>query len=180
MTARRADASQQGSLEKYLGRERDPDGALVPRKKKTRAVAASAHGRTIAEASTMMRTRKWDGCAARHLVALYDLMHERTYGVASEMSPTERYRSTMLMGAFVKRSFAGDFVEAVAYFRWVWTREIGREKWRRENNVTDGRRIGFALMMSGSMVTDYRLALHRQGQGAPSRGPRQRGRADAL
>ena len=108
----------------------------------------------------MMDARDWTGCTARHLVALYDLMHEKTYGITVTMSGTERYRYTLIAGAFVKRSFDGDFIKAIEFFRWVWTREIEREKWRREND-RDGGHIGLGFMFSNRLLDQWRLHLAR-------------------
>lgn len=151
-------------LERYLGRERDATGRLVPVKKprRSKTVAAAKHDRARCEAEEMIRTTDWSACAARHIVALYDLMHERTYGVESSMTSAERYRCTLMAGGFVKRHFRGDFEAAIDYLRWVWTREIGREARRRETGA-DGGRIGFALMVSTSMLDDWRVANARRG-----------------
>ncbi len=152
-------------LEALLGRKRDPEtGALVPKKKpaKRRSVASSTFERTLLETQEMIDSRDWTACAARHLVALYDLMHRKTYGVEPTMTGSERYRSTMIAGSFVLRVFGGDFEKALEYLRWVWTREMGREKWRRENGREAGR-LSLRSIFSGSfLLDDYRVAMARK------------------
>ena len=151
-------------LEKFLGRERDPEtGKLVPKEKPKRpkSVAASTFARTIRETEEMMSSRVWDDCTARHLVALYDLMHRKTYGIEPAMTGSDRYRATLMAGSFVKRAFGGEIGKALEYLRWIWTREIEREKWRREN-AREGGRISIGLLFSNRMLDDYRVAMARK------------------
>lgn len=152
------------SLEAFLGRARDPEtGKLIPKKKRarTRSVAASTHDRTRAETQRMIDTRDWEGCAPRHLVALYDLMHRKTYGIDAPMTGTERHRATLMAGGFVKRAFGGDMDKALHYLRWLWTREMDREKWRRENG-RDGGRLELRWIFGNRLLTDYQVAMARK------------------
>lgn len=132
------------------------------RKNKPKTIAASIFDRSRSEVDAMIETGVWEGVTARHLVALYDLMHFRCYGVAcAELGPSERYNAAMMAASMVKREFAGDYADAMEFMRWAWTREIDSETWRRENGRTNARRIGYRLMFSGSLLTDYRLFLAR-------------------
>lgn len=132
------------------------------RKARSKTVPASAFERMLTEVDEMIRSAEWTGARPGHLVALYWRMHEKCYGVTpAELGAAERHRAVLLAGGFVKREFAGAIVEAVEYMRWAWTREIGREKWRRENTKTGGR-IGVRLMFGGGLLTDYRVDLVRQ------------------
>jgi hypothetical protein len=150
------------ALEKFLGRARDPKtGKLIPKKKRVKTTASSSFDRTIVETRTMVEGGDWEGCAARHIVALFVLMHEKTYGVVPTMSGKERYSNTGIAGGFVRRVFAGDMDKALDYLRWLWTREIANEKWRRENS-REGRRLSFGAMVSGALVDDYRVAMARR------------------
>lgn len=131
-------------------------------KRNTKSIATAQFDRARVEVEAMMKSGEWEGTSARHLVALYALMHERVYGVAAaELGPKERYTSCLRAGTLVKREFGGDYVEAVEFMRWAWTREKSREKWRRENGK-DGGRIGPGLMFGGALLTDYRLAMARR------------------
>jgi hypothetical protein len=137
--------------------------AKLARRKSRKTVGASVFNRARTEAEEMKRSRDWSGATARHLVALYDLMHEQVYGVeALELGPAERHKAMLLAGNFVKHHFGGDVEACVAFLRWVWTREMDREKWRRENGRS-GQRIGIRLMLSTSLLTDYRVDLARRG-----------------
>ncbi len=149
-------------LETFLKRTRDPMGRLIPQKRKPKTIAAATYGRTIIETQGMIETRNWAGCAIRHLVALYGLMHLKVYGVEAIMSSTERYTATLRMGSFVKQHFDGDIGPSLDYFRWVWSREMGRETWRRENGRTESSRLGFYFVLGNVCMTDYRLALARR------------------
>ena len=111
----------------------------------------------------MIRSGDWDNARASHLVALYDRLHVRCYKVeCAELGPSERYNAAMMAANMVKRHFGGEYVEAAAFMRWVWEKEIKDEKWRRDHERFNARRIGYRLMFSGSMITDYRLYLARR------------------
>ena len=134
---------------------------LDRRSKRPKTIAAAAFGRALAEVDAMLVTGDWEGATPRHLVALYERMHERCYGVApEELGPSERYNATLLAGNMVKNKFEGDLSACVEFMLWAWAREIEAEKWRRENDRS-GRRIGVRLMFSGSLLTDYRYHLSR-------------------
>lgn len=133
------------------------------RKKKPRTIAAAMFDRSLVEVEEMARTGDWDQARSGHLVALYDRMHRKCYGIeAVELGPTERYNAAMMASNMVKRHFGGDFPEAAEFMRWVWVKEIKDEKWRREQGRFDNRRIGYRLMFSGTLITDYRLFLARR------------------
>jgi hypothetical protein len=141
----------------------DKDAAKQARRKaKPKTIAASQFDRARHELDTMIETGDWSSARAGHLVALYDKMHLKCYGVpCSELGPAERFNAAMMAANLVKREFNGDFKKAVIFMQWVWTREISNEKWRRENGRTDARRIGARLMFTGSLLTDHRVALAR-------------------
>ncbi len=129
---------------------------------KSRTIGASVFNRSRQEVQEMMDSGDWEKCGATHLIALYDLMHLKCYGAeALELGPTERYNGVMMAAALVKRAFVGDYVEAAEYMNWAWTREIESEKWRRDNNRLNARRIGVRLMFGGTLVSDYRVSLAR-------------------
>lgn len=140
---------------------------LDRRKKKPKTMAAAVFNRALAEVDEMLRSGEWEGAGARHMVALYDRMHERCYGIEpAELGPTERFQAGLLAGNMLKSEFRGDVVEMVEFVLWAWERELGRERWRRENGK-DGGRLGARLMFrSGSgafLLTDYRVHLARRG-----------------
>lgn len=134
------------------------------RRARPKTIAASQFGRARVEVETMIDTDNWDGVTSRHLVALYDVMHTEVYGVEpGELGPAERYNASMMAANLTKREFGGDFKKTIEFMRWAWAREAEAERWRRQNNRTNGRRIGARLMFSGSLVTDYRVFLARTG-----------------
>jgi len=132
------------------------------RKGKPRTIAAAQFDRARVEVQEMMDSGNWSGCGARHLVAIYDMMHLKCYGVSPvELGPSERFNAAMMAANLVKREFSGDYNRAVQYMRWAWTREMRTEKWRREQGRDEARRIGTRLMFAGALLTDYRLYLAR-------------------
>lgn len=159
-------AKEEDDSPEFLSLIKDVSDKQARRKSKgkSRTIAASVFDHARHEVQTMMDSGDWDKCGARHLVALYDLMHLKCYGVeALELGATERYNAAMMAAALVKRAFNGDYVEAAEYMNWAWTREIETEKWRRENKKMNVRRIGTRLMFGGALVSDYRLSLARGG-----------------
>ena len=133
------------------------------RKAKPKTIAGAVFDRTVSELEAMIATQNWEGVTAKHLVALYEKMHTKCYGVApAELGPQARYNAMMMAATLTKREFGGDYQRTMEFMRWAWTREIKTEKWRRQNGREDGRRIGVRLMFGGGLVTDYRLALARK------------------
>lgn len=131
------------------------------RKQKTKTIAASSFERTVSETQDMIESGDWAKCGARHLVALYALMHKKCYGVeALELGPTERYNAMMMAANLVKNSFAGDYVASVEYMRWAWTREIAAERKRQERGQ-ETRRMGTRLIFGKYLLADYALAQKR-------------------
>lgn len=118
----------------------------------------------IVEVRDRMNRKHWDGMTPGKLVALYWLCHEKVYGVV----PVEIDRATQweivmkVAGSMVKRHFDGDMERAITFMRWVWTREQGREQWRRENQ-RDGQRINWRNQFSHDfLITDWRAAGMRK------------------
>lgn len=142
----------------------EKDNARAAKRRSRTTIGASVFNRALQEVDEMVKSGEWDNCTARHLVALYDMMHTKCYGIEpAELGPKERYRAVFMVSGLIKREFGDDILKMVAYMRWVWTREIGREKWRRENNSDSNFRIGFRMMFSpSSLLTDYRLAQQRK------------------
>ena len=136
---------------------------LERRARRSKSIGASVFNRALAEVDSMIESGDWSEATARHLVALYDRMHEKCYGVeAIELGPSERYNATMMAANMLRHKFNGDMSEAIAFMRHTWTEEIRKEKWCRENGRERNFRIGVRLMFGGQLVTDYRLALARR------------------
>ncbi len=131
-------------------------------KPRRKTLPASRFDKAMREAEEMAKSGDWSECAARHLIALYAILHKRIYGIDVEMTSEERYQATLIGGAFVKHHFGGEYEEGAEYMRWLWQREAATEKWRRENRKPDGRRLGYKLVFSTSLLTDYRLAMARR------------------
>lgn len=133
------------------------------RKSKPKTMAAAIFNRALTEVDEMLRSGDWTGAGTRHLVALYDRMHLRCYGVeAVELGPSERFQAGMQASNMLKRHFADDLVSMVDYMLWAWNREIDRERYRRQHQQ-DGGRLGFRLMFGGHLLSDYRCSLARRG-----------------
>ncbi len=117
----------------------------------------------IEEVRDRMARKDWDGMTPGKLVALYWLCHEKVYGVVPvEIDKTAAWETAMkVAGSMVKRHFDDDMERAITFMRWVWTREQGREKWRRDNN-RDGQRLTWRNQFSQDyLITDWRAAAMR-------------------
>lgn len=132
------------------------------RKNQRKTVSSSSFERTKEEFERMLEDDDWDRCEARHLIAFFEQAHTICYGVEdASLDAQTRYKAVRTADAFVKREFSGNFVKTVAYFRWLWLRESGREKWRRENSVQGGH-VTWYTAFSGKTLTEYRLFLARK------------------
>lgn len=131
----------------------------TPRKRS----AGTLRTKHIAEVRDRWKRKEWDGMTAGKLVALYWLCHEEVYGVVpAEIDKANIWATAMMAaGSMVKRHFDDDIERAITFMRWVWTREQGREKWRRENK-RDGQRINWKNQFSQDyLITDWRAAAMR-------------------
>jgi hypothetical protein len=146
------------SLVEFANARRREDGTIeVPKSRpRSKTIAASRFSKTIAETRAMLESGDWEGFAARHVLALYDLMHEKCYLVAPVMTSGERHRATLAAGLFVKNVFGGVYDDAVEYFRWLWDREIDRQEWRKRN-AKPTNPMAFYWTISTRIVTDYRV-----------------------
>lgn len=114
------------------------------------------------EVEARIKKDEWAGARPLHLVALYMKMHLEVYGVeATDCGPTERLQAAGVAGKMLERDFEGDVVAMVDFIRWVWRREVGAEKWRRENHRS-GRRISWPLQFSQKLFVDYRIDWKRR------------------
>lgn len=110
----------------------------------------------------MAESADWEQAGGAHLVALYEWLHEQVYGVATaELDARTWALAAQAAARMADQQFEGDYGRAVVFMRWVWKREIEREKWRRENGKS-GSRIGWKLAFHGSLVTDYKVDRARR------------------
>jgi hypothetical protein len=116
------------------------------------------------KSEAMAKSGDWAGATAVHLVALYAFLHREVYEVEPlELDAKSWWLAERSAAGLLAKYFEGDVAMAVSFMRWVWGREIEREKWRRENG-RDGQRIGWRLQFSASLVTDYRTSGRRTGK----------------
>jgi hypothetical protein len=118
--------------------------------------------RAIVEMDAMAESGDWSAAKGHHLVALYAWCHNAVYGV----EPLELdSRAWAIAGTcatrMVEQHFDQDPGKAIEFMRWAWDREREREEWRRANGRS-GRRIGWQLQFSGSLITDWKLDIARR------------------
>ena len=126
---------------------------------------ATGLARQLRETKVMMDTGNWKGAKASHLVAMYSILHELVYEVAPDIRGDELKQAKYAAGSFLKGKCDGEFIRAVDFMRWVWSREREREQWRRDN-CFDGKVLGWRLILRHpSMFTEYRIGQERRKHG---------------
>ena len=131
--------------------------AGVGKKRRLASISSSALDRILAETRVAMKTGDWTDLNSRHVFAYWAIAHELVYGVAPVTTGAERAQAAMRMGAAIKRHFDGDVGKAADYLRWLWTRERGREEWRRREGTSRGASLGWRMMFLSALVTEYRV-----------------------
>jgi len=118
-----------------------------------------------AAVAEMIATCEWDDDVdALHFSAVYDVMHEKVYGV----TPTDAGPKTdAAAAALIDAEFGGNVMAAVEFAIWLWNRETKRERWRREEKQP-GKRITWQWFFSANAVTDYRVEMQRAGKHLPA------------
>lgn len=102
----------------------------------------------------------WKKARPIHFVALYELFHESVYKVSlAEATPTLRRFMSFAAAGLLKRVFENDRCAMAEYMRWVWTDQA-----RKQKTQDSSWRIGWRLMFSGQLVTDYRMYMRKQCQ----------------
>jgi hypothetical protein len=113
------------------------------------------------EVGTFIKNNDWSTARAIHFVALYLKMHLEIYGVeAADCGPEERLQAAGIAGKMLEREFGGEPERMVDFVHWVWKREAGAERWRRENG-REGRRISWMLQFSSKLLLDYKVNYRR-------------------
>lgn len=107
-------------------------------------------------------TGDWSGATGPTFVGLYALCHRVVYDVLPlELESVAEFRAASKLALTCLHAHFDDDVDALARFvKWAWDRERSRSAWAREKGF-DKKRLGWRLVFSASMVTDYRAASGR-------------------
>jgi len=132
------------------------------RREKRRAMSRSTVLSAERDVEGMIRIESFAGATGKHFVALCAMLHGKVYGVADEVGPRERMDAAAAAARMLRSQFDGDADAMADFVRWAWLREKDREEWRRENGRPGGR-LGWRLLFSGAILTDYRLDKARRG-----------------
>jgi len=142
--------------------ESTPDDFARPgKRKRATGVTPAKFAEATARAAAMIVSSDWTEARAIDFVALYTSMHEKVYGVAPVMTSADRLNASFAAAACMRTHFGNEPQELADFIWWTWKREIGREKFRRENG-RDGGSISWALQFSGRLLTDYRISMVRE------------------
>ncbi len=133
----------------------------TPKRKK--GIGNAAFVRTLDEATAMLKDGDWASAKPSHFVALYADLHFRVYGVeASELGSKERVYAAGMATKLLAEEFGNDRNEMAKYVAWTWSREKGREKWRRETGNHGGRVTWQLQFGKGKFLTEFRLEEARK------------------
>lgn len=140
--------------------------ADASQRKKTRSVRGvsdAAFLERLDELKDMLARARFDEASGIHFVALYADLHFRVYKVeAGDLAQKERVYATKLAEGMLARDFGGDRAKMAEFVSWTWSRENGREAWRRETKNAGGRITWRAQFGKSSLLTDYRIDQARK------------------
>lgn len=136
-----------------------------PRGERKRTLGKASLARASDEVDAMVKADDFKKAGGKHFVALYAKLHLKVYGAeAEEMGPQDRLAAVSSAGRCLATQFEGDGDLMADFVVWAWQREDGREKWRRETG-NGGRRLGWRLLFSSTLVADYRVEAARRAKG---------------
>lgn len=138
-----------------------------PARKRSKASPAKAFHRASEQAAEMKDANDFASAEPKHFVGLYALLHHQVYGAAPIELEGDAYFAAVRESAKMLRDvFAGEPPKMANFMRWVWLRELKREK--AANAATErrgGYRVGWRLQFaSRALVTDYRVEIARAGR----------------
>lgn len=134
--------------------------------KRPKPSAGARRKEFIAEVERRIAEQDWSGTKPGLLVALYWSCHVKVYGVVpAELDSATTWTTAMkAAGNMVRFYFDNDVQSAIKFMRWLWTREQGREQWRRKNMVSGARITWVRQFCRGENVSDWRAdKLRHQG-----------------
>lgn len=152
-------------------RDRARRAAGVPRA--PRPIDNGSHEAAKREVERMARAADFAEAAPRHWVALYDVLHEKLYGVeAVDLTPVCRTRAAAMAGQILRR-FGWDPGDPsarraaghrmFAYAEWAWKREAKHEAFRRQNpHRTGSGRLTWQSFFGGKSLGDFAADLVRK------------------
>lgn len=119
--------------------------------------------KAMRDAAAMMKSGDFSTAKPLVIYALYCLMHEAVYGIATpETTTNDRRNGCFMVSGLLRREFNGDVVALVDFVRWSWNREVEKLKWAKSKGFVP-RRLSARIQFSNAHLADYRHAmLHGQ------------------
>lgn len=130
-------------------------------KKKPSAMSKQRFEELLVKTNEMKEAQQWEVFEPKHFVALYCLLHHHVYGVMPNEVRQHYAMASRKAGDMLEQEFGGERKRMVDFMRWVWSREINRNKKRDQDNDF---RIGWRLQFAPTYVSDYRVARARKGK----------------
>ena len=151
------------ALADFLGPKKDP----AKKKRELKGIGDAAFSKLLEETAGMLERGEWSEAKGKHFVALFAELHFRVYGVAcDELGPKERVFATKLANDMLANEFEGKPEEMARFVAWLWSREKGREEWRRENRRSGSRITWRTQFGVRAVLTDYRIDQARRAAGS--------------
>ncbi len=133
-----------------------------PAKKRSAGIGDAAFLRDLDAVVEFLKNGKWAEATGRHFVALYADLHFRVYGIApGDLGSKERAWAAKMANDLLAQEFGGDKAAMARFISWTWSRELDREKWRRQENRGGGR-IDYRMQFGKRMLVDFRIDEARQ------------------
>lgn len=136
--------------------------SLPKRKSSARTVADGRFLQALDDVSKMLREGRWEEAEGLHFAALYADLHFRVYGAAAtDLGPKERTYAARLADNMLEKDFAGNRRAFAMFVSWSWSREKGREEWRRTQNKSGGR-ISWRDQFGRRLLAEFRVEEARK------------------
>lgn len=131
------------------------------KKRAVRGVGDQQFVRALDDVKAMMKSKAWSEARGMHFVALYADLHFRVYGIEDvSLGPKERVYAAKMAADMLDKDFDGVPPAMMEYVAWTWTREKGREEWRRSNGGKGGL-MTWRAQFGRSVLTQYRVQMAR-------------------
>lgn len=150
---RRPTVGQQTSFEDFMAPDTKP--------RKPRVKTKDEFMTLLVVTNELREKQDWKAFTPKHFVALYCLLHKHVYGVIPDEVRTQFNLAVRKAHTMLRSEFDGDQGRMVAFMRWVWAREMKRNKTR---TADDDFRIGWRLQFASNYLSDYRVSRARRGK----------------
>lgn len=134
-------------------------GVKPPGEKSARLMAKATFERHIGEGRDVIQGKREPKRGA-DFVYLYAALHEAVYGAMPTELRRDVGKASALAANLLRNEFAGNVKLMLNFVRWTWSRESEQFRRRQADNTF---RIGWRYQFGQRLLTDYRIAIGREG-----------------